>query len=124
MIHSMKYAALKFAVIGVFVAPIFAGCASVKMPDIDFLKLPEFQEDIENIGGYPDVASAPQRPEDLPTDAEWDAAARDIMNRRDSFVGPNDGATGMSDAEFEQKIRELSAKVEAYKIDDPESLSK
>ena len=98
-----------------------SACSSIKMPNLDFIKIPEFRkefrEDAKNIGKYPEVANAPQRPNDIRSDEEWDKAAKTIMAEGEAFNPPplNPANKAMLDAEIEN----LSQKVEEYKLDDP-----
>ncbi len=98
-----------------------SACASIKMPNMDFIKFPdfrkEFKKDAENIGDFPKVENAPQKPDDIRSDAEWDRAAKDIMNIGDDFTISDAG--GMSSAEIEKEMQRLGKKVEEYKLDDP-----
>ncbi len=96
-----------------------AGCATPKMPSVDFLKLPEFREDFENIKDYPKVTEAPDLPTDTRSDKAWDNAARDIMKERDSFSVPADSEKEETDAEIEARIDQLIEQAKAYKLDDP-----
>lgn len=100
----------------------FGGCSTVKnrIADIDFIKLPEFREDAENIGNYPAMADVPQAPGDVRSDAAWDDSVRALMAKRDGFNVPTDSAPMLSEIEFNRKIKELSDKVEEYKRDDPQ----
>ena len=110
----MKYAAilaLSFAL---------SACSTVKMPKVNLLDLPEFEEDYENIKDYPKVADAPPVPTDKRSDTDWDNAAKSIMKVRDEFSTPTDNDAAESDAAIEARINELIAKAEAYKLDDPE----
>lgn len=101
---------------------LVGGCTTVKnrIPDFDFIKLPEFREEAENIGDYPDVTTVPHAPTDVRSDAQWDQAARAQMVIGDGFTAPSDGAPAKSEAEIEREIEELSRRVEAYKQDDPQ----
>lgn len=99
---------------------VLAGCSTVKLPKVDFLKSPEFKEDAENIGGYPKVADAPVAPGDVRSDAAWDEAARKLMKVRADFKVPESGQPKRTDAEIEAEIKALEAKVKAYKLDDPQ----
>jgi len=96
-----------------------AGCATPKLPKVDFLKLPEFREDFENIKDYPKVTEAPTVPTDTRSDKAWDDAARDIMKQRDSFSVPADIEAAETDVEIESRIDQLIEQAEAYKLDDP-----
>lgn len=117
MIHkSVKYCLSVCMCLGM------VGCASVKIPNIDFIKFPEFKQEAQNIGGYPDVADAPQRPTQLRSNQEWDAAAKTIIHERDSFTTPPVYDSYASDEEILSKIEDLSSKVDAYKADDPSDM--
>ena len=95
-------------------------CATPKMPSVDFLKLPEFREDYENIKDYPKVTEAPAVPTDTRSDKAWDDAARAIIEERDAFSVPESVESTESDAEINARIDQLIEQVEAYKLDDPE----
>ncbi|NNC37622.1 MAG: hypothetical protein EX271_10045 [Acidimicrobiales bacterium] len=97
-----------------------SGCASINMPDLDFIKIPEFKEEAENLGGYPNVEDAPQVPTDIRSDAQWDKDAKQLMAKRDSFGPVPEGEPMESDAEFNKRVDDLVAKVEEYKLDDPQ----
>lgn len=99
---------------------VVSGCASLKVPDFDFIKMPEFREEAENIGGYPDVADAPQAPTDVRSDAQWDKDAKNLLAKRDGFGPVPEGEPTLSDTEFNRKVDELISKVEEYKLDDPQ----
>ena len=103
-------------------AILLGGCSTMKMkiPDFDALKLPEFREEAENIGDYQNWASAPSNPSDLPSAEVWDASAKEIMKARDGFVVPVSGDAAKSNEEIASDIKVLSAKVEEYKLDDPQ----
>jgi len=64
-------------------ALIVSGCSSIKVPDLDFMKLPEFKEEAENLAGYPNVEDAPQTPTDVRSDAQWDKDAKKLIAKRD-----------------------------------------
>lgn len=101
-------------------AAALSACATPKLPKVDFLKLPEFRDDYENIKDYPKVTEAPPVPTDLRKDSSWDNAARDIIEKRDGFSTPEDVDANESDAAIEQRIDDLIEKAEAYKLDDPQ----
>lgn len=100
-----------------FSALAFAGCSSVKMPEID---LPGFNEAAANVDEleYPNPNDAPPAPEDVPSAEEWDKAAKSLMRKRELFGAPvlRDDLT---DAEIRQEIDALKQKVREYEIDDP-----
>ena len=99
--------------------PLLAGCTTVKFPNMDFIKLPEFQEDLENVQGYPEPGDAPELPTDVRSDAAWDKAAKNLQNLRDNFTVPAAETAQKTDAEFARDVEALKAKVKAYKLDDP-----
>lgn len=99
---------------------LMSGCQTVKLPNIDLVKLPEFKEDIENPSDYPNVADAPEIPTDVRSDKAWDKAARDIMAKRESFTKPQTENSEKSDAEILSDIERLKADARAYKADDPQ----
>jgi len=96
------------------------GCSTLKIPDMDFIKFPEFREEAENIGDYPKVEDAPEAPSELRSDAEWDKAAKRIIAKRDGKGAAPAPIDTNSDAQIKRKINELAAKVEEYKLDDPQ----
>ena len=85
------------------------------------LRLPEFREAAAKlIDGFPDVGKAPTRPEDIRSAAEWDAAARDLIQKRAAMSVPKDGAPAMSEAQLDAEVERLKAQIRRYKLDDPQ----
>ncbi len=109
---------LKYMVTGLILG-VLPSCASLKMPNLDFIKLPEFKEDAKNIGDYPSVADAPLAPQDIRSDKRWDKDARSLMKKRDALQPPV-LPDALSDEEIEAEMQSLAAKAQAYKRDDPE----
>ncbi len=101
------------------IATVLSSCASIKMPDMDFIKFPEFKSEAENIPDYPKVEDAPQKPKGLRSAEKWDQAAQDIMAKKDSFSDP-DLVDPKSDAEIVREMQRLRAEADAYKKDDPQ----
>jgi len=99
---------------------LLSGCASMKIPEFDFINLPDFKDDAENVGEYLAVADAPTAPTDIRSDAAWDRSANDLIAKRDGFVIPDSGEPPMTDAQILAEMKRLAAKVEAYKLDDPQ----
>ena len=64
---------------GCMAVTALSGCTTVRMPNLDFLKLPEFREDAVNISDYPRVKDAPVAPTDVRSAKEWDNAAEDLI---------------------------------------------
>ncbi len=105
----------------VLAVPAFlTACSSVSLPNVDFLKLPEFEEDAKNVKDYPKVADAPQMPVDTRTSQAWDDSARALLAKRDSFNVPLDGNPEKSEEQLLREFEALKAKVDAYKADDPQ----
>ncbi len=98
---------------------LLTSCASIKMPDMDFIKFPEFKSEAENIPDYPKVADAPQKPKGLRSAEQWDKAAKDILAKKDDFPDP-DLVDPKSDAEIAREMQRLRAEADAYKKDDPQ----
>ena len=109
----------KLIVAGLAAMTLLSACSSLKVPNFDKIKFPEFREEAENIGNYPRVEDAPEEPTGLRTDKQWDAAAKRIMAKRDGFEPVAEGQT-LTDAEIEAEIERLTKIVEEYKLDDPQ----
>ncbi len=103
-------------------ALVLSGCTtmSMKIPEFDSIKLPEFREDAANIGDYQNWANAPLPPSDLRDPEVWDQNAKAIMRKRDNLVVPVSKERVKTNDEIVDEIKKLSAKVEEYKLDDPQ----
>ena len=99
---------------------LLSGCANMNVPDFDSMKFPDFREEAENIGDYPGAEDAPPTPNDLRTDAQWDAAARGVLAKRDGLKSAPPSAPNKSEDALQNEIQALDAQVEAYKLDDPQ----
>ena len=117
MIRSVN--TVKLSVVTAVFAGILGGCSSIKLPDMDFISFPEFKEEAENIPDYPKVADAPAAPKGIRTDEKWDQSARKIMATRDGFTDP-DAVDAKTNAQVLREMRDLAAKVDEYKKDDPQ----
>ena len=103
----------------VALAALLSSCASMKLPDMDFIKFPEFRKEAENIPDYPKVADAPEKPTGLRSAGQWDKAANNILAKQDSFPDP-DLADPKTDAEIVRELQRLRDEADAYKKDDPQ----
>jgi len=103
----------------VILSALLSGCASMKLPDMDFIKFPEFREEAENIPDYPNVADAAEKPKNLRSGEAWDLAADVMIEKRDGFMAP-ELVDPKSDTEIMREIQDLGNKVDAYKKDDPQ----
>lgn len=105
----------------IIAAAALSACSTVKMPNLDFLKSSEFEEEAKNIGDYPSVADTPSAPTDVRSGSVWDVEAKKLMKERDDF---NEGRAGVqepakSEAELARELAALRAKARAYQADDP-----
>ncbi|MEE9272746.1 MAG: hypothetical protein V3U57_05715 [Robiginitomaculum sp.] len=91
----------------------------MKLPNLDFIKIPEFRKDAENIDSYPKVSEAQQKPTDLREDKAWDSAAKRVIQKREEFVSP-EKVTSETLHKTLSKMQEFAQKAEAYKLDDPQ----
>lgn len=98
-----------------------SACSTVKMPTIDVPGIPEFKEAAAKlVDGYPDASEAPERPEDLRSAREWDAAARELIAHKNGFDLPPLGDMPATDADIEAEVTALRDLVRSYKLDDPQ----
>lgn len=104
----------------VFAAFCLAGCSTVKLPDINLPSLSGFFADGEKIDDYPKISDAPTAPTDIRADAAWDRDAKQLIKSRDAFKDLEGSGVAKSDAQIEQDLEALKAKVRAYKADDPQ----
>ncbi len=103
----------------VVAAGLLTSCASVKIPDFDFIKFPEFKKDAENVGDFPKVEDAPQTPKNIRSDDQWDAAAKNITVEGDGMLPPRN-SDAKTDAQIKRDMQKLRDEVDAYKKDDPQ----
>jgi len=105
----------------VLAAASLSACSTVKMPNLDFLKSSEFEEDAKNIGDYPSAADAPTAPTDVRSAALWDIEAKKLIRERDSFnaSGADFNEPAKTQAQLERELAALRAKARAYQADDP-----
>jgi len=105
----------------ILAAASLSACSTVKMPNLDFFKSSEFEEDAKNFSDYPSVADTPSAPTDVRSAALWDSEAKKLIKERDAF----NAAKGQieepakSEAGLVREAAALRAKARAYKLDDP-----
>ncbi|MEP6341923.1 MAG: hypothetical protein ABJ275_01295 [Maricaulaceae bacterium] len=104
---------------GVVVLLSINACASIKLPSLDLIKLPEFRQDAENLGDYPNVEEAPALPKEVGSDSLWDSRADKIIKTRDLFNAPTEPDRPVTDDQINQEIDRLTASVNEYRKDDP-----
>lgn len=90
------------------------------MPNLDVLKSPEFSEEAANIPrSFPNTGDAPERPEDIRSDRQWDQDAKVLQKLRDEYE-PTAIDPDMSAQNTDARFQDLKSKAQAYKKDDPE----
>lgn len=105
----------------IFGSAILSGCSTVKVPDIDFLKLPEFREIVKNNQtNVPDVSEVPAEPDNVRADKVWDADAQRLLALRDGLTVPESELATLSQEEIDAEYARNKAKAQAYKLDDPQ----
>ena len=104
---------------GIIVLLSVNACASIKLPSLDLIKLPEFRQDAENLGDYPNVEDAPALPKEVGSDKLWDNRAKKIIQARDQFNAPIEPDRPVTDDQINQEIDRLRASVNEYRKDDP-----
>ncbi len=102
-------------------AAVLSACSTVQIPDFNMPGLEQFREaSAKLVEGYPEVSEAPVRPNDLRSAKEWDAAAKDLMAERGTFVVPEKNGLPETAQEVDKEVEALKAQVRAYKLDDPQ----
>ncbi len=97
-----------------------SGCSTVKLPDLDLLKMSSFFDEVRNVEGYPKISDAPAAPTDIRSDTAWDTQAKNLLKMRDGFSPERLDITIKSDEDFTRDVEALKARVRAYKADDPQ----
>ena len=111
----------KLAKIAVIAAVIsLAGCSTVKLPDLDVLKMSGWFEELRNVEDYPKAEDTPIVPTDIRSEAAWDKDAKNLLKLREEIKALENDGIIKSDAEIAQELDALKAKVRAYKADDPQ----
>jgi len=110
------------SVITLLAAPlVLSGCQTVKLPDADFLKIPEFRELVKNNQtNVPDISEIPTEPENVRTDAGWDEDAMRLIEMRDGFVVPDSQGAAPTQQDLDAEFARRKAQAQAYKLDDPQ----
>ncbi|WP_427450860.1 hypothetical protein [Litorimonas sp. WD9-15] len=96
-----------------------SACQTVKMPNLDVIKSPEFSEDAANIErSYPRPVDAPVLPQDVRSGAQWDKDAIALQRLRD-LSDKAEPEPVLSEKDIEDRYNALKDKAQAYKDDDP-----
>ncbi len=97
-----------------------SACASVDLPDIDFMGTSDFDDDIATLeSSFPRPEDTPLIPTDVRTAAEWDDTARGMERFLDLPDAPQ-AEPALSPAEFDRQFENARAATESYKADDPQ----
>ncbi len=107
--------------IGVIASLMMSACSTVKVPNIDFIKFPEFLEEARNIKDYPKVSDAPSAPEDVRSAKAWDDAAKAIIDQRETYTASEAPDFKPATESLSDEVDVLKARVRAYKLDDPQN---
>jgi len=97
-----------------------SGCSTVKLPDLDVLKMSGFFDEIRNVEGYPKVSDTPAVPTDIRSDTAWDAEAKKLISLREEFDIDGLNEPRKTEEEIARDVEALKARVRAYKLDDPQ----
>lgn len=99
---------------------LLSGCSTVSVPNVDFLKLPEFREIVKNNQtNVPDVNEIPAEPDNVRADVIWDADAKELAALRERFAIPRTEGALASQAQIDAEFERLKSKAQAYQLDDP-----
>ena len=101
-----------------------SACANVKIPKLDLIKLPDFKAESEKLGEFPELADAPDLPEEVRNARQWDKTARDIIKIRDNFRAPIEPDRPKTAKEINREVNRLTREVNEYRADDPPAKKK
>ncbi|GHA83852.1 hypothetical protein GCM10009069_03960 [Algimonas arctica] len=105
--------------LAILAASVLSACASVDLPDIDFMGKSDFNEEISALN--PDYASpdeVPDIPNDVRSASEWDKSAREMQDLYGEFEVP-DLEPALTPEEFDRQFEQAQDASGAYKQDDP-----
>lgn len=110
---------IRILVITALAAAILPGCASVKLPELDFMGTSDFNEEISDLEmSFPSPDETPDMPAGVRTAAEWDQSAREMEDLYDDVDIP-DLEPALSPEVFDRQFEAAQTEAEAYKDDDP-----
>lgn len=97
-----------------------SACSSVNAPKIDLMGGSAFDEDVQNIdSSIPSVDEAPEVPNDIRSDSNWDDSAKTMIEVRDGFSVPDKEYEQPSESALIARFEDLKNQAQAYKADDP-----
>ena len=96
-----------------------SACASIDLPDVDFMKESQFSAAVPEIDpSFPGADEVPDIPNDVRTAAQWDESAREMQDLADE-VDPPELEPALSASEFNREFDAAQQATEAYKEDEP-----
>ncbi|WP_298912728.1 hypothetical protein [uncultured Algimonas sp.] len=105
--------------IAAFLSPLGA-CASVDLPDVEFMGESDFEQDIAQLErSFPRVDETQAIPTDVRTAQDWDVTARRMLELYDLDDAP-ESVPPLDPAEFDRRFQSAKAAASAYKADDPQ----
>lgn len=110
---------IRILIITALAAAALPGCASVKLPDLDFMGSSDFNEEISDLEmSFPSPGDTPDMPAGVRTAEEWDESAREMQELYDAVEVP-DLEPALSPEVFDRQFKAAKDEAEAYKDDDP-----
>lgn len=105
--------------LAILAGSILSACASVDLPDVDFMGQSDFNDEISALNpDFAGVDEVPDIPDDVRSAAEWDESARQMQKLHGEFEVP-EIEPAMTPEEFDRQFEAAQEAVEAYKKDDP-----
>lgn len=110
---------IRYTALALLAASVLSACASVDLPDIDFMGQSDFNDDISALDtDFPSPDEAPDIPNDVRSAAEWDASAREMQALSDEIDVPV-LEPALTAEEFDRQFETAQEAAAAYKKDDP-----
>lgn len=105
--------------LAILAASVLSACASVDLPDVDFMGQSDFNDEISALEpDFPSPDETPDIPNDVRSAAEWDASAREMQALYGEVDVP-ELEPALTPEEFDREFETAQEAAEAYKKDDP-----
>lgn len=109
----------RHAAIALLAALSLSACASLNLPDVNFMEDSQFNQAATTIDpSFPSSDEVPDIPDDVRTAAQWDASAREMQALANEVDVP-ELEPSLSSAEFDREFAAAQQAADAYKEDDP-----
>jgi len=106
-------------VLTILAATSLSACASVNLPNVDFMGSSDFDEEITALdSSFPSADEAPDIPDDVRTAKAWDESAREMQDLYEQMDVP-ELEPALSDEEFDRQFEAGQAAAKEYQQDDP-----